>query len=90
MDNHFIFCSFHTCCTDDAALITSNKSNSTARHVRVEGGGGDSAWDILCPCAIGKLMFKKKVSDLEHEGQCHGVQYSQWRHSMNNIKSIKI
>ena len=30
-------------------------------------------------------MHNRKMFDLENEGQSHGVQHSQWSHSMVNI-----
>ena len=36
-----------------------------------------------------KPMHKKKISDIENEGQGHGVQHSQWFHSMANINLYK-
>ena len=36
-----------------------------------------------------KQMHKKKMFDLENEGQRHGVQHSSWCHSMAKINLCK-
>ena len=34
-------------------------------------------------------MHNKKMYDLENEGQVHGVEHTQWLHSMANINLSK-
>ena len=37
-----------------------------------------------------KDLYSNRIFILREVGQCHGVQFSQWRHSMANIKIYKL
>ena len=43
----------------------------------------------VCIFSIYLLKLPPENIDLENLGQGHGVQFSQWRHSMENIKIYK-